>query len=49
MEVMRSADWIIDMGPDGGDQGGRVVFAGKVADLATLPDNYTAAALASQQ
>ena len=49
VEVMRSADWIIDMGPDGGDQGGRVVFAGKVADLATLPDNYTAAALASQQ
>ncbi len=49
VEVMRSADWIIDMGPDGGDQGGRVVFAGKVADLAKLPDNYTAAALASQQ
>lgn len=49
VEVMRSADWIIDMGPDGGDQGGRVVFAGKVADLAKFPDNYTAAALASQQ
>ena len=49
VEVMRSADWIIDMGPEGGDQGGRVVFAGKVADLAKLPDNYTAAALASQQ
>ena len=49
VEVMRSADWIIDMGPDGGDKGGRVVFAGKVADLAKLPDNYTAAALASQQ
>ena len=49
VEVMRSADWIIDMGPDGGDQGGRVVFAGKVADLAKLPDNYTAEALASQQ
>jgi excinuclease ABC subunit A len=28
MEVIKYADWIIDLGPEGGDQGGRIVYEG---------------------
>jgi len=34
LDVIRSADWVIDLGPDAGDQGGRVVFEGTPEDLA---------------
>jgi excinuclease UvrABC ATPase subunit len=34
LDVVRHADWIIDMGPDGGTRGGRVVFEGTPAELA---------------
>lgn len=42
MEVIKSADWIIDLGPDGGDQGGQLCFAGTPEDMVKLDDNYTA-------
>jgi hypothetical protein len=29
LDVIKTADWVIDMGPDGGDQGGRVVALGR--------------------
>ncbi|MEP4532415.1 MAG: excinuclease ABC subunit UvrA [Cyclobacteriaceae bacterium] len=42
MEVVKNADWIIDMGPEGGENGGNVCFAGLPEDMIKLADNYTA-------
>ena len=42
LDVIRSADWVIDLGPDAGDQGGKVVFAGTPEDLAARGDTFTA-------
>ena len=41
-DIIKVADWIIDMGPEGGRDGGRVVFAGTPEDLVDCPDSYTA-------
>ncbi len=41
-EIIKNADWIIDLGPEGGDEGGHVCFAGLPEDLIKLEDNYTA-------
>ncbi len=41
-DVIRSADWVIDLGPEAGDGGGELVFSGKPADLKKHPDSYTA-------
>ena len=41
-EVIKNADWIIDLGPEGGEEGGNMCFAGLPEDLAKLKDNYTA-------
>ncbi|MBL0104259.1 MAG: excinuclease ABC subunit UvrA [Bacteroidetes bacterium] len=35
-EVIKSADWVIDLGPEGGDKGGQLVFEGTPEDMATL-------------
>ena len=45
MEVIRSADWIIDLGPEAGDGGGFLVFAGKPADLKKNKQSHTASFL----
>jgi excinuclease ABC subunit A len=42
MEVIKSADWIIDLGPEGGDLGGYITFAGTPEDMIMLENNYTA-------
>ena len=42
LEVIKSADWIIDLGPEAGDAGGNLVFAGKPEDLAECADSHTA-------
>ena len=42
LDVIRSADWIIDLGPDAGDKGGEVVFEGTPEDLAGRSGNFTA-------
>ena len=47
LEVMKSADWIIDLGPDAGDQGGRVVATGTPEDIAACPASHTGRALRS--
>ena len=42
LDVIRSADWVIDLGPDAGDRGGEVVFAGTPEDLAAQGKTFTA-------
>ncbi len=45
LDVVKSADWVIDLGPEGGERGGRVVAAGTPEELARYPKSYTAQAL----
>ncbi|HEY6000472.1 MAG TPA: excinuclease ABC subunit UvrA [bacterium] len=45
LDVIRAADWVIDLGPEGGDAGGRVVCAGTPADIAACHESRTGAAL----
>jgi len=45
LEVIKTADWIIDMGPEGGDGGGEVVGVGTPEDIAENPRSYTGAFL----
>ena len=42
MDVIRSADWIIDLGPEAGDEGGNLVFAGTPEKLMTCEKSHTA-------
>jgi len=46
LEVIKTADWIIDLGPEGGDKGGRIVAAGTPEDVATVGESYTGRYLA---
>jgi excinuclease ABC subunit A len=41
LEVIKTADWIIDLGPEGGDGGGRVVAEGTPEDVAACKESYT--------
>lgn len=41
-DVIRSADWVIDLGPEAGDGGGHIVFAGTPEDLRSCKESYTA-------
>ena len=41
MDVIKGADWIIDLGPDGGRAGGQITFAGTPEQLAKQKDNFT--------
>ena len=41
LEVIKTADWIIDLGPEGGDEGGQVVVVGRPEDVAAHPQSYT--------
>ena len=45
LEIIKSADWIIDLGPEGGDNGGNLVFAGLPEDLVKVKESYTGQAL----
>ena len=45
LDVIRAADWVIDLGPEGGDGGGTLVFAGPPEELRQHPSSHTAAAL----
>ena len=41
LDVVKTADWIIDLGPEGGDGGGQVIFEGTPEDCARCPESYT--------
>lgn len=41
LEVIRSVDWVIDLGPDGGDGGGEIVATGTPAEVAEVRDSFT--------
>ena len=41
LDLIRNADYVIDMGPGGGDAGGRVVCAGTPTDIAACPKSVT--------
>jgi excinuclease ABC subunit A len=42
LDVMRAADWLVDVGPRAGEHGGRVLHSGPVADLASVEESATA-------
>ncbi len=41
LDVIRCADWIIDLGPEGGDRGGEIVAVGTPEEVANVPESYT--------
>ena len=47
LEVVKTADWIVDLGPEGGDRGGRIVVAGTPETVAACPHSHTGYHLAS--
>jgi excinuclease ABC subunit A len=45
LDVIKTADWLIDLGPEGGDEGGQIVAEGTPEDVATCEQSYTGAFL----
>ncbi len=45
LDVIRAADWIIDLGPEGGERGGEIVCAGTPAEVSAAPASHTGRAL----
>ena len=41
LDVIKTADYIIDMGPEGGDRGGTVIVTGTPEQIAECPESYT--------
>ena len=41
MDVIKNSDWLIDLGPEGGDEGGQIVSVGTPKDIACAPGSYT--------
>ncbi len=46
LEVIKTADWVIDLGPEGGARGGKIVGVGPPEAIAKLPGSYTGKYLA---
>lgn len=41
LDVIKTADWLIDLGPEGGERGGQLVCQGTPEDVAACPDSWT--------
>ncbi len=41
LDVIKTADWIVDLGPEGGDDGGKIIAVGTPEDVAKMPGSYT--------
>ena len=41
MDVIKTADWIVDLGPEGGDEGGYIVAQGTPEEVAQIAESYT--------
>ncbi len=41
LEVIKTADWVIDLGPEGGDGGGQIVAIGTPEDIADVAESHT--------
>ena len=41
LDIIKNADYIIDLGPDGGEMGGRIVSTGTPSGIVNNPDSYT--------
>jgi excinuclease ABC subunit A len=41
LDVIKTADWVIDLGPEGGDAGGRIVAAGTPEELSRVEQSHT--------
>jgi excinuclease ABC subunit A len=46
LDVIKQADWILDLGPEGGEEGGRIVAQGTPEDVARVKKSYTGQTLA---
>ena len=42
LDVIKTADWILDIGPDGGDKGGELVYEGELEGILKIKNSYTA-------
>jgi excinuclease ABC subunit A len=41
LDVIKQADWIVDLGPEGGEAGGEVIATGTPEDVAAVDESYT--------
>ena len=41
LEVIKTADWIVDLGPEGGDKGGKVIASGTPEQIVEVKESYT--------
>jgi excinuclease ABC subunit A len=41
LDVIKQADWLVDLGPEGGEAGGEVLAVGTPEDVASVPESYT--------
>lgn len=48
LDVIKCADWVIDLGPEGGKEGGRIIFEGTPENLVKIKESYTGQALKSK-
>jgi excinuclease ABC subunit A len=46
LDVIKTADWVIDLGPEGGDRGGEIIARGTPEQIARMPHSYTGQFLA---
>ena len=46
LDVIKTADWVVDLGPEGGHRGGQVIARGTPEDVARNPDSHTGRFLA---